>query len=131
MVAADRFVAWLGAVGAGTGGFVTVSADLDATDVTPSLSCPCAILGSLDDGRQTDTPQSFQVIPEFSGAPTSAANMSLHWVVPVEAGEVLTITLRALHVEGSPGHEFVFEGDLVATYVPFGPDGDNTLAFDS
>jgi hypothetical protein len=123
-----------GAVGTGTGGFVMVSADLDATAVNQT-ACPCPIFALLDDGRSENDPDptSPQIIPQSPGTPTSEANMSLNWVVPVEGGELLTITLRAVHVGDTPDPtaELLFQADLVALYVPFGPDGDNTLAFES
>ncbi len=120
-----------GATGSGaTGGFVYLSGFVTAEteDTGDAANCPCFVAFELSDG--SSGAQYRGQVPsqehEFGSAITPLSGFR---VVTIPPDTTRTFTLRARFIDANVG-SMQFVGFIQAVYVPFGPDGDNTLAFE-
>ena len=117
------------------GGFVLVQGSVIARTADAG-DCPCFVQASVatpdrDGNLEPDLGvQSYSTIPAgLTDIGEGFATIPVEAVLPVEPGEVLDIGFRAFFVDANAS-PVAFEPRLTALYVPFGPDGDNTLPFE-
>jgi hypothetical protein len=113
------------------GGFVWVEGSIIAR-TNDAGDCPCFVQAAVrDPADDTEGTQAFSTIPTgntdigegFTTIPVSA-------VFPIDPGETKTFGFRAFFQDANAA-SVSFQPRLTAIYVPFGPDGDNTLGFES
>jgi hypothetical protein len=112
------------------GGFVVVTAAVDAEVTTDVAQCPCRIDASVHDVNDDD--DSGIRIATLAGTPDSSgsasASLSVVAVFPIDADETKEFELNVSYGDNqSP--DITFRGDMSAVFVPFGADGDR--AFDN
>jgi hypothetical protein len=116
--------------GLATGGFVHLSGALTAETEDPgdAANCPCFVAFELNDG--TSGLQFRGMVPSQETDLDSAITLlSGFRAVAIPPDTTRTFTLRARFADADVG-SMRFVGTIQALYVPFGPDGDNTLAFE-
>lgn len=113
-----------GAEGTG-GGFVLLSADGIAA-LTSDAASPRSVHLTIED--LTTGLTSAPGVETVGPAAYEYRSLSTQWVVALPAGATRTFRLIA---DGTGSTQTVrVTGSLSALYVPFGPDGNNTLAFE-
>lgn len=110
------------------GGFVVVIAD--ATFSTASeASCPCKVGLSVTDGSLTTGQRNETVSDEASPDGSAFASVTTASIFSIPAGETRTYTAQGFRIDSdaatSPSTSMA--SNLVALYVPFSGDGDNSL----
>jgi hypothetical protein len=114
-----------GAVGSG-GGFVQVTANVIAA-TEDFGDCPCLVLLSLSDGTTIQGPTAAVISDDDAVLGTGQVSVATNTVFSIPAGATRTYQIRGAYsaVPANPSVEF--EGEITATYVPFGPSGGNSL----
>jgi hypothetical protein len=111
------------------GGFVVISADgwANTTDIG---HCPCAVALRVGILGGLSSTQIFETIGgEADDSGAGHVSMSASIVAPIGPDETVTIEAVGRFVDDDVAGVDM-RGQLTAVYVPFGPDGDNTLQFE-
>jgi S-layer homology domain len=116
------------------GGFVLIQGTVIARTAS-GATCPCFVQASAwDDSAplgQEQGVQSFSTIPQGNTALNEAfTTIPIFDVFPIDPGETADFGFRAIYEDGDTP-TVTFEPRLTAIYVPFGPDGDNTIDFET
>ncbi len=114
------------------GGFLLVLASGMAHTTDAAASCPCYVDFAIETANHNNfAGQAGQLDDQVSPVgPGATTPLGAQIVIPVAAGATEHLTLRARYIPTSGTPSVTFTGSIDAVYVPFGPDGDNTLAFE-
>lgn len=117
-----------GATSSGTG-FVVVSGHVEASTATEA-SCPCQVLVSMDEGDGTSTHErTYLNLPgtaNESGHSRIDGTAQQVYPIAADASETYTLSVDLMDADATSVN---VSGELTAVYVPFGPDGDDTLVY--
>ena len=115
-----------GAAGAGNG-FVLLQGTVSATIAIPA-QCPCRLNIAIRDqiANEILADIDFDVDNVASESATATAAGTVQAAAPIAANATGRYSLRVDLVDANVS-EVLITGTLSAIYVPFGPDGDNTL----
>jgi hypothetical protein len=123
------------AAGANTvGGFVELHGTVVAR-TTGGANCPCFVQGSIEDVTDPN-PANWTAVgsASFAAIPNGAtelnaesfATIPLHGVAAIGPEETRSYAIRVFYQDANVG-SITFNTRLVASYVPFGPGGGNSL----
>ena len=117
-----------GATGAGTTGYVHLSASMYASSTNATTGgCPCRVEVRLMSGNAV-VKASYLSVPLDANGDTAVGTTSLDTVVKVTGDFSRRYTLIARVLEGSA--MISSDASLVATYFPLSGDGDNTATYE-
>ena len=116
-----------GATGAGSNGFVHLVGTAQFTSTAPS-ACPCRIdFVIVDESGFYVGSSAFDMSGAANPDGQAVASATVQGVVPVQGDSTRRFVLRAILYSSTQA--ITARGTLSAVYLPFGPDGDDTLAF--
>jgi hypothetical protein len=115
------------------GGFLLVLASGMAHTTAAAASCPCYVDFAIETANHnTHAGQAGQLDDQVGPVGLRATTpLSAQIVIPIAAGATEHLTLKARYIPTSGTPSVSFTGSIDAVYVPFGPDGDNTLTFEN
>lgn len=117
-----------GSAGAGTNGFALVSASVEAA-TTDTGYCPCRIVFEINvDGIPSES-----TVIQLEGAPDDSAKASeagsLQSVFLMEGDQSASFAVTA-RLDDSDVPSISIDANISVLWVPFGPDGDNSLVYE-
>lgn len=109
-------------------GFVLLTGTVTA-DTGNENFCPCELSTQIQEpGSGAGLLHWFNVSGNATESAFASSNASVQWVVPINADTTRTFEL-VVNLHDADMSAISVWGELSAVYVPFGPDGDNTIDY--